>query len=147
MIDTFGMLLLEVRSDPVVAALTDRVRGDEPAPGDSGWATDPVTKRRKYANRFIVISTLATPRVRRLPVARPRYAVRCYGYTAQDAMALALAASDAVHEVGPRTDAQGRAIYLSWDATGATADNDPNTDQPYATFIVESIAATQAVAS
>lgn len=146
MIDPFGTLLRELRDDPVVAALTDRVRGEEPAPGDSGWTTDEVTKRRRFANRFIVMTTLATLRRRRIPVAYPRFAVRCYGYTPQDAMALGLAASDAIHDAGPRITS-GVGIYLSWDATGLTADRDPDTQQPYATFIIQAIAATQAVAS
>jgi len=138
MMDPLGKLLLELRDDLEVDALVDgRVRGQEPAPGDAMGAG-------QY-KAFVVISTLATPRLPRVPVQRSRYGVRCYGRTPQEAMELYGACSDAIHLIGPRLKSNGLGIYISLDDTGGTASRDPDTQQPLVDFVIELLATTQAV--
>lgn len=139
MIDPFGTLLLELRDDGAVRALVDgRVRAEEPGPGDAGGHGD--------YQPFVVLSALASQRMRRVPVATSRYAVKCYGTTPQNAWEVYGACSDAIHDLGPRLRSNGVGIYISWDDTGGTADRDPVTHQPLVEAVIELIAATQAVA-
>jgi hypothetical protein len=73
MIDPTGALVIEVRDSLRAAGITDRVRGYEPAPGDSA----------KPYRRFVVISSLDVPPDPLLPITDARYSFRCYGTTAQ----------------------------------------------------------------
>ncbi len=135
MIDPLGKLLTEIRDDPAVAALTTRVRGGEPAPGDSAVPF----------GRFVVLVRLGAQREKRAPVQAVRIAVRCYGSTYQDAAALYGAVSDAVHNVGPRIGATGALIHRSFDDIGMGADKDPDTGQPHEDGVIQLFAATQVV--
>lgn len=145
--DPVGRLLTEMRDDDGVAAIAGenphepvqpRVRSPEPAPGD---AREPAQYRA-----FVVIATLATTRERSaVPLQRARHVVRCYGRTPEEAAALYAACSDALHHKGPRVTGAGNGIYVSHDDTGGEASTDPDTHQPLYTFIVETLATTQAV--
>lgn len=136
MIDPMGFLLTGIRDFPAVAALTTRVRGGEPAPGDS---TVPF-------QRFVVLVRLGTQRGKRAPVQEVRIAARCYGSTYQDAAVLYGAVSNAIHNIGPRISASGVLIYRSFDDIGMGAEKDPDTGQPHEDGVVQLFAATQAVA-
>ena len=135
MIDPLGTLLTEIRDDPAVAALTTRVRGGEPAPGDSAVPF----------GRFVVLVRLGTQRDKHAPVQAVRIAVRCYGSTYQDAAALYGAVSDAIHNVGPRIGATGALIYRSFDDIGTGAEKDPDTGQPHEDGVIQLFAATGVV--
>jgi hypothetical protein len=134
-IDPLGTLLTEIRDDPAVAALTSRVRGGEPAPGDSAVPF----------GRFVVLVRLGTTRDKRAPVQEVRIGVRCYGTTFADAAALYGAVSDAIHDVGPRIGATGALIYRSFDDIGMGAQKDPDTGQPHEDGVISLFAATQVV--
>jgi hypothetical protein len=137
MYDVLGKLLIELRDDADVAAIVDdRVRGGEPAPGD---AIGPPYQA------FVVLVTLSTPRMMRVPAQMPRIGVNCYGRTAQEAAQLYGACSDAIHDRGPRVYGNGLGIYISHDDSGGAAERDPDTKQPYVSFVIEAIATTQAV--
>jgi hypothetical protein len=134
-----GKLIIELREDAVVGAMVGtRVRGPVPAPGD---ALGPGSYQR-----FITCALIANPPLKRVPVQRARYLIKCYGTDPTDAMNLYVAASNALHERGVRTYANNIGIWNSWDDTGGSAESDPKTGQPYVSFIVELIATTQAVA-
>ncbi len=137
MIDPLGKLLTEIRANPAVASLTTRVRGGEPAPGDSAAPF----------GRFVVLVRLGTQRDKRAPVQEVRIGFRCYGSTYQDAAALYGAVSDAIHNVGPRIGATGVLIHRSFDDTGLGASKDPDTGQPHEDGVIQLFAATQVVAS
>ena len=136
MIDPMGFLLTGIRDFPAVAALTSRVRGGEPAPGDDAVPFQ----------RFVVLTRLGTQRNKRAPVQEVRIAAKCYGSTYQDAAVLYGAVSAAIHNVGPRINASGVLIYRSFDDIGMGAEKDPDTGQPHEDLIIELFAATQAVA-
>jgi len=126
--DPTGRILTEIRDDATVAALTTKIRGGEPAPGDALGAGS--------FQRFVVLVVLGRQREKRLPVQEVRIAARCYGLTYQDAAALAGAVSDAIHAAGPRISGSGVGIWNSWDDGGEGASKDPDTSQPYETVIV-----------
>lgn len=139
MLDPLGKLLIEIRDDATVDAIVDgRVRGFEPAPGDA--------KGAGHYQPFVVIVALGGNRWDRMPTRRATYAVRCYGIDPVGAMALYGACSDAIHHIGPRLYANGQGIYISRENTGGNASKDPDTAQPYVDFVIELLAATQAVA-
>lgn len=136
-------LLIDLREDDAVSAIVaDRVRSPTPAPGDAAW--DEIEDgTRKYANAFIVLGLLGSPRRLRLPVQDARIVVTCYGRTVVEAAELRWAASNAIHNIGPRIHANGLGIYNSWEDGGGEADRDPDTGQPFERFIVQAIATTQ----
>ena len=138
MIDPLGYLLTGIRDNPAVAALTTRIRGGEPAPGD---ALGPGSYQR-----FVVLTHLGAQRDKRAPVQEVRIGIRAYGSTYQDAAALYGAVSDAIHNVGPRISAGGVLIYRSFDDIGNGAEKDPDTGQPVQSGVAQLFAATQAVA-
>ena len=135
MIDPLGKLLTEIRNNPAVAALTTRIRGGEPAPGDSAVPF----------GRFVVLVRLGMTREKRAPVQEVRIGLRCYGSTFQDAAALYGAVSDAIHHVGPRIGATGVLIHRSYDDIGMGASKDPDTGQPHEDGVIQLFAATQVV--
>lgn len=137
MIDVFGKVLDELRDDTAVSAITTRVRGHVPGPNDAKGAGEYVP--------FIVVIDLGGAPLTKVPVQFPRVVVRCYGVTPQGAKALYVAASNALHDVGPRTHS-GVGFYRSKDATGGEEGSDPRTHQPYVEFTAEYIATTAAVA-
>lgn len=145
--DPVAKLLTDLRDDSAVAAITSenphepvhpRVRSPEPGPGD-------VQGKGAY-RAHVVIAALATPRMQSVPVQRSRHVVRCYGRTPEEAAALYAACSDALHHVGPRGHGSGQWIYVTHDDTGAGIEHDPDTHQPHYSFVVETLATTQAVA-
>jgi hypothetical protein len=136
MIDPTGFLLTSIRDNPAVQALTARVRGGEPAPGDALGSGS--------YQRFIVLSQLGRQREKRVPVQEVRYVAKCYGLTYQDADALAGVVSDAVHNIGPRISAAGVLIFQSFEDGGEGATKDPDTGQPMSAIVVSVVAATQA---
>lgn len=143
MIDPFGKLLVEIR-EALAEDWTDRVRGGQPAPGDSFVTTDETTGRKTYGNRFVVLVRLSVDRMRTIPLQTVRVGYRAYGFTFQDAAAMVGALSDAIHNVGPRIGASGVAIYTSADL-GGSASEDPVTGQPFEDGVIELIAGTQAL--
>lgn len=137
MTDPLGRILTEIRDDATVAAITTRIRGGEPAPGDAlgpgAWQP------------FVVLVRLGTLREKRLPMQEVRIAARCYGRTYQEAAQLAGAVSDAIHAAGPRISPAGVGIWQSFDDGGGGADADPDTGQPNEEVIFSVIATTQVV--
>ncbi len=132
LVDPTGYILTTIRDDAAVAALTTRVRGGEPAPGDA----------KVPYQRFIVLVRLGASRLKRAPIQEVRIAARCYGTTYSDAAALAGAVSDAIHAVGHRINSGGVAIFGSFDDGGEGATADPDTHQPMETVIVQVNAST-----
>jgi hypothetical protein len=143
MIDPTGKVLTELR-DALKDDWTDRVRGGEPAPGDSGVETDSTTGVKRFAHRFVVLVRLGFFRMRTVPLQTVTIGYRAYGFDKADAAALVGALSDAIHNKGPRENASGIAIYSSVDL-GGEAHEDPVTGQPYEDGVIELIAATQVV--
>ena len=127
--DPTGRLLTEIRGDPAVAAITTRIRGGEPAPGDALGAGS--------YQPFVVLVRLARTRLRWAPVQAVRYAARCYGATYQGAAELAGAVADAVHAKGHRINAAGLSIFGSFDDGGGGAMADPDTGQPYEVVFID----------
>jgi hypothetical protein len=143
--DPIGRFVTELGQDARVAPIVStnptshpRVRGQEPGPGD---AQGPDRYRA-----FIVIVTLATTPHPQVPIARCRHLVRCYGRTKQEAADLAMAASDAIHGLGPRVTGAANGIYVTHDDTGSAYSTDPDTKQPQYNFTIESVVTAQAVA-
>ena len=65
MIDVLGKILVEVRDDSAVAAITSRVRGEEFKKGD--------------VPPMVVIRTFPTRRSPDLPYAQHQFLIQCYG--------------------------------------------------------------------
>lgn len=137
MIDYFGKVITEVGDDVAVLAITDRVRGHVPAPGDANQAGSYVP--------FVVLVDLGGPPMQRTPVQFATVTARCYGVTPQGAKALFVAVSNALHAIGPRTHGT-IGIYRSWDGTGGDESADPRTKQPYVEGTFQFIVAAAAVA-
>lgn len=138
LLDPFGALLVEVRDDVDVTALVDdRVRGNEPAPGDA----QPTGKYKA----FVVIGTLAAPPDPDVPVTFASYSFRCYGTTFQNAWAVYGAVVKAVHRVGPRLKVSGLGIYQTLVTGGGEEAKDPDTAQPYVSGVITLIATAQVV--
>jgi hypothetical protein len=143
-----GKLIVELRDDADVAAITDRIRSPRPAPGDSGWSAD-AEGRRTYKHAFVVLVHNGggrLPGMRTVPVRTERVVARCYGRDSTEAELLYLACTRALHGVGPRTFASGLAIYQSFEDSGPDVELDPDTQQPHYDFVIETLASTQAVA-
>ena len=137
LVDPLGYVLTTLRDDASVAAISTRIRGGEPAPGD---ALGPGS----YLP-FVVITRLGGLREKRLPMQEVRLNVAAYGVTAQGAAALAGACSDAIHAIGPRISTGGVGIWVSFDDGDAGATRDPDTQQWREDFIVSVIAATELI--
>ncbi len=134
MVDPTGFLLTTIRDYPAVAALTTRVRGGEPAPGDALGAGS--------YQRFVVLAQLGRLREKRVPVQEVRYVARCYGVDFPSAMVLAGAVSDAVHGARPRVSSGRVAIWASFEDGGGDATADPSTGQPMVAVILSVTAST-----
>lgn len=143
--DALGKLVVEIRDDDAVTAIAHgRVRGAEPAGATTSDAGDARGPGEYVA--FVVLSKLDDPRVGpRIPAHRAVIAARCYGRTFAEAAALRWAVSQAIHLVGPRLKSNGLGIYQSLDESGGAADRDPNTQQPYETFVMTALATTVVV--
>jgi hypothetical protein len=130
-----GSIIAELKAAGIASG---RVRGGEAGPGDVhlGTDTDPY-------KRFVVLVELGTTRFNRAPVQVPRYGIRAYAPTYQDARALYGEISEVLHIAGGRVSGTDVALYQSRD-DGASASADPRTRQPYYEAIFEVIAGTQA---
>jgi hypothetical protein len=128
LVDPLGRILVEIRDDPSVAALTTRIRGGEPAKDD---ALGPGSYQR-----FVVLVRLGAARLKRAPIQEVRILARCYGTTFADAAVLAGAVSDAIHAKGHRISAGGVVIFTSFDDIGTGAEKDPDTGQPHQDLII-----------
>lgn len=137
MIDVLGRILTEIRDDSAVAAITTRIRGGEPAPGDAKGPGEWLP--------FVVLAELGRQRERSLPVQEVRILARCYAATYQSAATLAGAVSDAVHATGPRVSASGIGIYGSFDDAGQGSGLDPDTGQPHSDLTIVVYATTELV--
>lgn len=136
--DVIGKLVTDLRDDTTANTLNGgRIRGFEPAPGDAQGAG-------QYKN-FVVLVLLAARRENRISVYWPRVAVRCYGSTPQLAMQNYTACANALHNAGVRVYGNGLGIWNSFDDTGPSAEKDPDTGQPYVSFIAELAATTVSV--
>jgi len=135
LVDPLGRILTEIRDDPTVAGLTTRIRGGEPAKDD---ALGPGSYQR-----FVVLNTLGSMRLKRAPIQEVRLLAKCYGATHQDATALAGAVSDAIHAAGHRISAGGVVIFGSFDDGGTGATKDPDTGQPHADVFIQVNALTE----
>jgi hypothetical protein len=135
--DPTGYILTTIRDNAAVAALTTRIRGGEPAPGDALGPGAYVP--------FVVLTQLGRTRETRVPVQEVRILAKCYAATHQAAAALAGAVSDAVHHVGPRRNSTGVLIWASFDDGGEGGTKDPDTGQPMSSVVISVTAATQLV--
>jgi hypothetical protein len=129
LVDPLGFVLTTIRSDATVAAITTRVRGGEPAPGD---ALGP----GKYIP-FVVLTKLGHSRLKRAPVQEVRLAAKCYAATNQAADALGGAVSDAIHAAGHRISSSGVSILGAFDDGGEGASKDPDTGQPVSVIVIQ----------
>lgn len=138
MIDLTGSLIIELRDDAGVGSWAgDRIRGERPAPGDA--------QGHGAYNRFVRVQRVqGPPREFRAPVQYPRFAISTYGLTDQDAMAGYGLASDALQR-GARVRANGHPIYISFEEASGDPASDPDTKQPFVTFIVQLIAGSAAI--
>lgn len=137
MIDYFGAVLVELRNDAVVTAITDKVRAHYPGPDDAKGPGEYVP--------FVVITDLGGTPMRRVPIQRGLVGLRAYGVTPQGAKALYVACSNVFHDIGPRTHGSVL-IYDSADGTGGSEGADPRTKQPYVEGVIDLVVATLAVA-
>jgi len=143
--EAFDKLLLELRQDVTVAGIVGanptanpvRVAGPEPK---KDWAQGP----GEYL-AFVLLRNEGVMRMRRVPVQRARYVALCHGRTYEEASELATAVSNAVHDRGARTYANGIGIYRSFADSGGDQDKDPDTRQPVVPVFIDLIATTQAV--
>jgi hypothetical protein len=131
-IDLTGRVLVEIRDYAPVAAITPRVRGGEPAKGD----VPPMVILVRAGRTRSVFAIRSSARI---GLQDGRWYARCYGATAQQAAQLSGAVSDAIHTRGPRTDSQGRRLYLSVDEGGGDADLDPVTRWPLEVITIRAV--------
>jgi hypothetical protein len=124
-----GSIIAELKAANIASG---RVRGAKPSPGD---VRDPF-------QRFVVLVELGNARIPRVPVQTPRYGVRAYAPTPQDARALYGEISDVLHLAGGRVSATNVPLYQSLDESGS-ANEDPRTGQPYYEAIIPVVAGTQ----
>ena len=131
-VDPMGKLLTEIRDFAGVAAITSRVRGEELAKDDKP--------------PLVIIRSFPTVRLDpRIPLLRHGYAILCYGRTPKQATQLALAVAEAIHDLEPRTNQTGTAIYQSFHGTIGGVEIDPDTQWSFRTLFPSAIASTMAV--
>jgi hypothetical protein len=138
LVDPLGRILTEIRDDPTVAAITTRIRGGEPAPGDALGAGSYLP--------FVVLTRLGGTRLKRAPIQEVRLVAKCYGTSAPNAAILAGAVSDAIHAKGHRLTAGGVAIFGSFDDGGEGATRDPDTQQWHEDIVIQVNASTSLLA-
>lgn len=140
MFDPIGSLVVELREDAAVAALTTRIRGGGPARGDADGPGG--------YQRFVVLTRLGgVLPTSGVPTQTVLVGMRCYGTTPQDAAELFGACADALHHVGPRSGTRGGHIYTTHVTSSGGAVQDPDTRQPYEVGVIEAIATTQVEAA
>jgi hypothetical protein len=127
--DLTGPIVLLVRDNPAVAAITPRVRGGELAAGDAAPAV-------------VIVGASNTrspfgPGKGRLGLQGPRFYANCYGATYQQATQLAGAVSDALHLVRGRALGGGKVIHQILDGGWGGVVLDPATKWPTETVVIE----------
>jgi hypothetical protein len=145
MIDPTGFLLTSIRDNPAVAAISTRIRVGGRGPGDSAWVIDPTTGAKRYKNRWALLRRMPGARLARNAVQTLNYVVFAYGIDAQDASAFYCAISDAAHNLEPRVNSAGIAIWNSRVVADNGSGKDPDTLQPYEEGLIEVLAPTQVV--
>lgn len=138
-VDVTGMVIGELLDDAAVLGIAgSRVRGAEPKQGDHP--------------PMVIVTRMSGSRdpggreQRHVGLQETFVGVKCYGTTPAQAAQLYGACSDALHAIGPRVDAIGRAIFASFDDVGSASGRDPGTDWPWVDFTVRVVAAAQEVA-
>lgn len=148
MINTLGTVVVELRDDTSFAAWhSGRVRGEEAAPRTETYDGD-VHGPGEY-KRYVIVSALGTIRHPRVPVQQASLAINVYGTSPRDAMIGYGLASDVLHRSGVRMAGTGSSRYGVWnsfDDSGATPEKDPQTQQPFITFVAHLNASDQSVA-
>jgi hypothetical protein len=150
MITPMGALVSELKAGPLGTLVNGRIRGGRPRGAviaADGTVTDAGDARGPgdYI-KFVVLVHLGHSRVKgKAPVQTVRIGYRTYGETPEQASVVALALSEAVHNIGPRIRG-GTLIFRTYDDTGGEAGEDPGTKQPFEDGVIEVFAATQAVA-
>lgn len=147
MVDPTGFLLTSIRDDAAVAAISTRIRADEPGPGDAEWVIDAATGKKRYKHRFVVLFRQGGRRLARNAVQTVMFGFRVYGLTPQDATAFYGVVSDAAHNLNPRLNGSGIGIWNSRVIEDNGAALDPDTGQPYEDGLIELLATTQVVAA
>lgn len=149
-LDVLPKLLIELRDDEIVDSIVaGRVRGKDPEPpliDDDGRQTEPGDARPagEYIP-FVVLSRLGAPPHPSVPIQTARIFIRCYGRDDREAAVLRNACARVLHGREPRTYPNGLCIFATHDVTGGAQDADPDTQQPFESFVVEAVATTQAV--
>jgi hypothetical protein len=137
MIDPLRTARAEVAALPAVAAITDRVRRGDPAPGD-------IQQSGKYL-AYVVLVRLDASRDLRAPVMEVPITARCYGTTRQQAADLWAAISEGLNNRGPRIR-DGVLVHRSFAPSDSGDDQDPDTKQPMIAGLIRYHLATSAVA-
>jgi hypothetical protein len=127
----------ELLADTAVTAITTRIRGVEPAPGDALGAG--------HYQPFVVVSTLDAPWHAGTATSSVTLGLRCYAASHLAAEALALACAAVFHRKAGRIASSRLGIYSSTAAGGPTPDKDVDTGQPLAHLIVTLNVSTQAI--
>jgi hypothetical protein len=133
-VDPLGRILTEIRDFAAVSAITSRIRGEEMAQGDKP--------------PLVIIRSFPTTRLanaQRVPLLRHGYVILCFGTSPKQATTLAFAVAEAVHNLDPRTNASGVAIYQSLHGTIGGMETDPDTQWPFRSVFPSAIASTMAV--
>lgn len=146
MIDPTGRVVVLIRDDAAVAAITPRVRGGEKAPAD---APPFVVVRRSPTAPWI-----GDPTTEGAGVMTVRYTALCYASKTtqgeRDAFVLAGAVADAINDRGPAGFQAGSGRGLTYgiqlDSIGGAL-RDPDTGEPYVPVLFSVLAATQVVAA
>lgn len=123
--DLLGPLVVTIRDNAAVAAITPRVRGGELAQGDTAPAVV-ITRASNSRSPF-------GPGRARLGMQQPVYYATCYGATFIQLDQLMGAVSDALHLLSNRT-ISGKVIRLVTDEGWAGPVLDPTTRKPMDTI-------------
>lgn len=141
MTDPMGRIIVELREDDAVSAITSTIRGGEPAFTQASAGAKVIADQPP----FVLIRRFPIRRHPRLPIARYQFVILNYGKTPQQAAQLYGAVSDVLHNIGPRLSAQV-GIYRSQEDVGGQAQTDPDSKWPFEMMIVAVTASTMAVA-
>lgn len=133
MLDPTGTVITRTRDDPSIAAITNRVVGDEP---NATWKAPMVVIVRQGTSR----SPAGRQRDTRAGIQLGRYAARCYGTTYSQATQLSGAVSDLWHNRGPFVGNGGIQFLHTYADVIAGPVLDPALKTPFETVYIEAIA-------
>ena len=122
LLSPLGAAIAELTADTAVKAITTRIRGVEPIPGD---ALGP----GKYL-AFVVVTQLDAAPMAHMGVRETTLGIRAYDATYALAEALWLACEAVFLDRGARVADSGLGIYHSQVQASGTPDRDPDTKQP-----------------